>query len=123
MLLFAFGVRSGCEEFVGDAVDGFAVETAAAPYVLVERAVGSLFEPAVQANHGWSVGIGFLLELCVESLGLGLRDAFRIVVAGGSEQEVLTVGLIDALGHDVGIEDDVREPFRINRQVLYTYII
>ena len=105
------GIGTGLQEGVADAVDGFAVESAASPHILEESAVGRTFQPAVHAQHGRTARVGLLLQVGIEGFGLGLRDVFAIIIAGGRQQQVLAVGSIHAPRHHIRTEDDVGQPF------------
>ena len=85
--------------------EGSVVEAAYAIDLLIDEAPLVAHEAGVEAHHyGARVGEG--LALGVELLGLGLRDAGGVVVAGGGEDEVLAVALVGAHLHDAVVEDD-----------------
>ena len=77
------------------------------PYLLYHLAI-LLYETAVHAIHHGSLILG-VLQVVVECLGLCLCNTI-IVVAGRGEHEVLSIGLVYALGHHCGVEDG-REHF------------
>ena len=121
LLPLVLGVGPGLKERVTDVVDSLAVESAAAPYVLAESAVGGSFQSAVHAQHGRTARVGLLLQVGIEGLGFGLRDVFGVIVARGGEQEVLAVGSIHAPRHHFGTEDDVGQPLgKLPRRLVRT---
>ena len=109
-LLLCGGVGKGTclEQIVDYALNGRCVHAAHTPHAFGEQTVFVALQTAVHAHHhGTRVGSG--LALRIELFGLGLCDARCIVVAGRCLDEVVAVLLVDAHGHDGGVEHDGEE--------------
>ena len=106
-LLLGLGVGVGAclEQVVDDVFECRRIHAAHAPHPFGELSELVALQARVHAHHH-GARVGRSLALGVEGLGLGLRDARCVVVAGRGQQEVFAVLLVHAHGHDGGVEHD-----------------
>ena len=108
LLLVVLGISTSLAQYLANAVDCFAIKASTLPDILVERAILFAFQTTVQTQHRRPVRIDLALHVCIERFRFSLTDAFCIVVARRSEQQVLAISLIDALRHYIRVEDEVQ---------------
>ena len=101
------GKLHGLLQMRADALYLSPVEPSGGIYVLVQIALGILFQTAVHAVHDGLVGQGSgSLLLGIELLCLVLCDTLAVVVACRGKQEVVAA-LAHTLGHDGGVGDNL----------------
>ena len=92
---------------IDDMADGIAIEAVGLPYTFTQRAIGILHQGGVETVGGRCLQsrIGLLLPGIV-LFGLLLSDASAIEIAGRSQYQVFTIGLVDAPWKHLWVEDD-----------------
>ena len=106
-LLFGIlGKRSCFGEAIDDVRDGLSIESVGFPHPLLYFSV-FLNQSAVESEHD-RMGVGGVLHVGVELLRLLLVDTV-VVVAGRSENQVLSLSKVNPFLHEVGVENDLSD--------------
>jgi len=107
LLRIVFGYSLGLFQPIDNLVDSLSIQAARLPYLFLYLSV-FLHQTAIHTEHHRH-GIVRILHLAIEFFGFLLSHAI-VIIGCRCQYKVLTIGLVDTLGHELRIEN-YREDF------------